>query len=190
MKEFCREKGLALVESGKVVVPGSPDKDYLLDELKRRADAAGARSEIIGRKELLRLEPHAALVERALHSPDTAVIDPKEILTRSGRARILRRHHKNSARPFPGSKGSRTAATSAGDITFSRFINAAGAYADRVASAFGVGGEYKTLPFKGTYKKLVKERAGLVRGNIYPSPTSGTRSSGSTSRRAPTARST
>ena len=34
MKEFCREKGLTLVESGKVVVPGSPDKDYLLDELK------------------------------------------------------------------------------------------------------------------------------------------------------------
>ena len=170
MKEFCREKGLTLVESGKVIVPGSPDKDYLLDELKRRADSAGARSGIIGRKELLELEPHAAPVERALHSPDTAVIDPKEILT------ALKEELESSGvtikfgTAFSGLKGSGTAATSTGDITFSRFINAAGAYADRVASAFGVGGEYKTLPFKGTYKKLVKERSGLVRGNIYPVP--------------------
>jgi L-2-hydroxyglutarate oxidase LhgO len=39
-----------------------------------------------------------------------------------------------------------------------------------VANRFGLGREYKILPFKGTYKKLTANRTSLVRGNIYPVP--------------------
>jgi L-2-hydroxyglutarate oxidase LhgO len=49
-------------------------------------------------------------------------------------------------------------------------INASGAHADRVAHWFGLGKEYKILPFKGTYKRLKEDRSYLVRGNIYPVP--------------------
>ncbi len=63
-----------------------------------------------------------------------------------------------------------TAVTSAGNIKFAKLVNAAGTFADRVAGAFGIGRNYRVLPFKGTYKKLKKEKSYLVRGNIYPVP--------------------
>lgn len=171
MKEFCRERGLTLMENGKVIVPDSEEKLTALDELKRRADSSGARSRIIDRKELAEIEPYAAPSERALYSPDTAVINPKEILQalgeeleESGSVKIL------YATSFLGLKGSAVAVTSGGNIRFEKFINAAGTFADRVAREFGVGSEYRIQPFKGTYRKLVPGSSHLVRGNIYPVP--------------------
>lgn len=171
MKEYCRERGLTLRETGKVIVPDTDEKGHFLDELKRRADSSGARSYLIGTKELLDIEPHAAPRERALYSPDTAVVDPLQILgemkrelEEGGRARFM------FGTSFLGLEGSSTAVTSAGNIKFARLVNAAGTFADRVAGAFGIGRNYRVLPFKGTYKKLKKEKSYLVRGNIYPVP--------------------
>ncbi len=50
------------------------------------------------------------------------------------------------------------------------FINAAGAYSDRVAKFFGVGVGYRLVPFKGVYRRLKPELGEFVRGNIYPVP--------------------
>jgi L-2-hydroxyglutarate oxidase LhgO len=171
MKEYCRERGLTLKETGKVIVPDSDEKEEALAELKRRADSSGARSSVIDPTELLEIEPYAAPGRKALYSPDTAVVDPVEILNEmrreleaGGRVKFL------FGASFLGLNGTHTAVTSAGDITFAKLVNAAGTFADKVASAFGVGGDYKVLPFKGTYKKLKKEKSYLVRGNIYPVP--------------------
>lgn len=171
MKEYCRERGLTLKETGKVIVPDSDEKEETLAELKRRADSSGARSSVIDSKELLDIEPYAAPGRKAIYSPDTAVVDPVEILNEmrqeleeGGRVRFL------FGTSFLGLKETHTAVTSAGDITFSKLVNAAGTFADKVAAAFGIGGEYRVLPFKGTYKKLKKQKAHLVRGNIYPVP--------------------
>jgi L-2-hydroxyglutarate oxidase LhgO len=49
-------------------------------------------------------------------------------------------------------------------------VNAAGAYCDRVAHLFGVGRQYRLIPFKGIYRKLRKGLSHTVRGNIYPVP--------------------
>jgi L-2-hydroxyglutarate oxidase LhgO len=171
MKEYCRERGLTLKETGKVIVPDTDEKEEALDELKRRADSSGARSYLIDTKELLDIEPHAARRERALYSPDTAVVDPVQILgemkrelEEGGKVRFL------FGTSFVSLAGTGTAVTSAGNIKFAKLVNAAGAFADRVAGAFGIGGNYRVLPFKGTYKKLKKEKSYLVRGNIYPVP--------------------
>ncbi|MDA2921429.1 FAD-dependent oxidoreductase, partial [Desulfobacterota bacterium AH_259_B03_O07] len=109
--------------------------------------------------------------EKALYSQDTAVIDPFQVLNaivdeiqKSGRAKVL---YSNS---FIKLKNDHTALTSNGLIEFKRFINASGAYADVVASWFGLGNEYKILPFKGTYKRLRGDRSHLVRASIYPVP--------------------
>jgi len=171
MKKFCLEKGLTLRETGKVIVAKSPPEVESLYELKRRADASGARAFLINCQELSEIEPHAATCEKALFSPDTAVIRPKEVL------KALEEELKQSGKvtlfygtAFLGLRGDRWALTSMGAIRFERFVNAAGAYADCIAHQFGLAKEYKILPFKGTYKKLVKDRAFLVRGNIYPVP--------------------
>jgi L-2-hydroxyglutarate oxidase len=171
MKEFCREKKLALEETGKVIVATRPSELEGINELKRRADAAGARSFVLDAKELADIEPHAATLERALYTPDTAVIRPREILNalatdlqRSGKVQIS--YDTLLVRP----EGERSVRTSEGTIRYEKLINAAGAYADRIARRLALGKEYKTLPFKGTYQKLRKDRAFLVRGSIYPVP--------------------
>ena len=171
MKQFCREKGLTLNETGKVILARSPSEIKALYELKRRADLCGARAFLIDSKRLHELEPHATTCNEALFSPDTAIIRPTEVL------KALEKELTQSAKVticyetvFRGLFAERQAQTSRGVIRFDKFINAAGSYADRIAHQFGLANEYKLLPFKGTYKKLVHNRSFLVRGNIYPVP--------------------
>ncbi len=171
MKEYCRENDLTLRETGKVIVTKGSDELERLLELNERAIRNGVRSSIIDTKELSEIEPYASTFEKALYSPDTAVVDAAEILNsirdelmKSGGVRL---DYETS---FLELKGDRTAHTSQGSIKFDKVVNAAGAFADRVAYQFGVGREFKILPFKGTYKKIRKERSYLVRGNIYPVP--------------------
>lgn len=170
MKEYCRESELTVKETGKVIVADESRQDALY-ELKKRADQSGAESAIIDRKQLREIEPYAAPSEKALYSPNTAVINPKEILISikkelhsSGKVRFM------FGTSFSGIRDSTVAITNQGAIRFEKFINAAGSFADKVAHSFGIGSQYKVLPFKGTYKKLVQERSYLVRGNIYPVP--------------------
>lgn len=170
MKEYCRENGLALKETGKVIVTDEIRQDVLF-ELKKRADQSGAESIIIDHKQLREIEPYAAPSEKALYSPNTAVINPKEILVSiKEELESTRKVRFMFGTSFSGLRDSSIAITNQGSIRFKKFINAAGSFADKVAHSFGVGSQYKILPFKGTYKRLVKKRSYLVRGNIYPVP--------------------
>ncbi len=171
MKAYCREKGLTLGQTGKVVVARDETEVPGLYELKKRADACGATSAIIDAKELSSIEPFALTFEKALFSPETAVFRPLEIVDALARDLTGSRKVRISYRTaFLRPAGSSTVLTSSGQIRFERLINAAGAYADRIAHQFGVAGQYTILPFKGTYKKLNREKRFLVRGNIYPVP--------------------
>lgn len=171
MRAYCREKGLPLLETGKVVVARSFEELPVLDELHRRAAANGARVSFVDEQELSEIEPLARTFGKALYAHDTAVVDPTAVLD------SLRRDLENGGRAalvtgcaFTGLAGSGKAATTRGVIAFDRFVNAAGAHSDRVAHLFGVGKTLRLIPFKGVYRKL---RAGLpdtVRGNIYPVP--------------------
>ncbi|MGB2690978.1 MAG: L-2-hydroxyglutarate oxidase [Thermodesulfobacteriota bacterium] len=170
MKEYCWDKELHLKLSGKVIVTDNSRLDALY-ELKNRADQCGTQSEIIDTKVLLELEPYAVRSEKALYSPNTAVFNPNQILLSikkdlksSGKVRFV------LGTSFTGLVGSTQVTTNRGSISFSNFINAAGTFADKIAHTFGVGSQYKVLPFKGTYKKLVKHRDYLVKANIYPVP--------------------
>ncbi len=171
LRAYCRERGLPLLENGKVIVARSAAELATLEELQRRATANGAKVEMIDEKELAAIEPNARTVERALFSHYTAVVDPMAVLeslrqelTTSGRVRLY-----TSCR-LTGIKGSGTALTNKGEIGFARLVNAAGAWCDQVARLFGVGGEYRLIPFKGIYRKLKQDAPYTVNGNIYPVP--------------------
>lgn len=171
MKAYCREKKLPLKETGKVIVTRSRAELDTLLELYRRATANGADVALVNKDELAQIEPNARTVGLALHSRDTAVVSPKRILLalladleNSGRVRFL----FNTA--VTGAADGHTLLTTQGPVLFSRLINAAGAHADRVAAHFGVGGEYRLVPFKGIYKKLKSSRAVIYNGSIYPVP--------------------
>jgi L-2-hydroxyglutarate oxidase LhgO len=171
MKEYCREKGLPLLDTGKVIVARKEAEVPVLEELSRRGRANGIEVKEIGAQELKEIEPHASTCDKALYSPNTSVVDPVKILQAlenellsSGRLAI----HYNTA--FVGLSSGRSVVTSRGRVTFNKLINAAGAYSDFVAHAFDAGRGYRILPFKGTYKKLHPEAGHLVRTSIYPVP--------------------
>ena len=171
MKEYCKRNGLPLNECGKVIVAKNEDEIKTLHELQKRAAANGAKVELIDEKQLAEIEPNARTCGQALYSYYTAVVDPKKILkaisdelSASPKIKILMNTR------FTKLKGSVIAVTNNSEITFKKFINAAGAYSDSIAHAFGVGTGYKLIPFKGIYRKLKKEQSGFVRANIYPVP--------------------
>jgi L-2-hydroxyglutarate oxidase LhgO len=171
MKAYCRNRGLPLAESGKVIVTRDPGELPGLLALRDRGLANGASVSLVDARELAAIEPHARTVERALFSPETAVVDPGAILAAlvedlaaSGRVRFLW-----NTRAI-GPKGPGLLATTAGDVAYDRLANLAGAYADKLARAFGLGAGHQLVPFKGVYRKLRPGAAHLVRGNIYPVP--------------------
>ena len=171
MRAYCKEKGLPLLESGKVIVTRTAEELPVLDELFRRATANGAKVEMIDEKQLAEIEPNARTVERALFSHYTAVVDPKAVL------RSLKLDLESSGRVklhldcrLTGLSGSGRAKTSRGEIQFNRFINAAGAHCDKVSRLFGIGDKYRLIPFKGVYRLLAKDAPFTVNSSIYPVP--------------------
>jgi L-2-hydroxyglutarate oxidase len=171
MKEYCMENGLRINNIGKVIVAADEKRLDSLYELKRRADHAGATANIIDNKQLSKIEPNAYTFEKALYCPDASVVSPHEILesltdrlNSSGKVTIK----FNTS--FKGLNGSNRVITSSGVVGFKKIINAAGAYAEKIAQVFELAQEYNIIPIKGTYKILKKESSGLVTGNIYPVP--------------------
>lgn len=171
MQAWCEERGLPLFKSGKVIVARTDDELSTLDELEHRATANGGLVEMIDQKRLAEIEPNARTVDRALYSPLTSVVDPKRILDAmreeletSGKVRFF------FGTRFTGAAGANAVTTSQGEIGYKLFINAAGAYSDRVAQAFGIAENYRLLPFKGIYRVLAKPAADRINGSIYPVP--------------------
>jgi len=170
MKQYCKERGLTLIESGKVIVTKKERELPVLYELYKRAKQNGAEVELVDSKTLKEIEPYAKTYEKALYSPLTAIINPREILIslenelKEAGVKILK------GVSFKKFVNSNTIETSQGKIQFEYFINSAGAYADKIAHSFCLGLNYRILPFKGLYKKLRKEKNFLVKGNIYPVP--------------------
>ena len=171
LKGFCLRQHISIIQNGKVIV--APDEPGLnsLYELKNRADSAGATSQLIDTLELKEIEPFAYSYEKALYCPETAVFSPRDVLEKltsllisSGKAQIL--YNTRFDKLLSGNR------VKCGNniIKFNYIVNAAGAFSEKIASAFGFSHKYKVLPFKGTYRKLRKESLHLVNSNIYPVP--------------------
>ncbi|MHC1701567.1 MAG: L-2-hydroxyglutarate oxidase [Humidesulfovibrio sp.] len=175
MKQYCEERKLPLLKTGKVIVARDESELPTLRELFARATQNGAKVELIDDRQLAEIEPNAKSAGQALFSHYTAVVDPKAILKSiqqelldSGKVR-LRFDTRFVGLGEPEGKRLRVRTTN-GDISCAFFLNAAGAYGDVVAHAFGLGQNYQLIPFKGIYKKLKPEKAHTIRGSIYPVP--------------------
>ncbi|MBU1231013.1 MAG: L-2-hydroxyglutarate oxidase [Proteobacteria bacterium] len=175
MKQYCEERGLPLLKTGKVIVARDESELPTLRELYTRAAQNGAKVELIDDVQLSEIEPNAKSAGQALLSHYTAVVDPKAILKSllqelldSGRVRL---RFDTRFMSLGAPEGRRLLVhTTGGDISCAFFLNAAGAYGDVVAHAFGLGKNYQLIPFKGIYKKLKPEKAHTIRGSIYPVP--------------------
>ena len=169
LKEFCHERGVALRETGKVVVTTSEDQLPSLMTLFERGQANGVELELIDESGLVELEPLARTVGNALWSPNTAVASPAGVVealadrVRERGGRVVLDNQVTGAGP------GWVMSVLEGRVATGHVINAAGLYADTVAHWFGFGQDYRMLPFKGLYWYGNWEPGRLQR-HVYPVP--------------------
>jgi L-2-hydroxyglutarate oxidase LhgO len=171
MREFAAEHGIAYNRSGKVIIATSEQDLPVVDRLLNNARENGINAERLDEAGIHKFEPHASPYKAGIYCPDTAVIDSKavvrklrELLERSG---VQFRFNSPVMSLDPDGK---TVKIPNDSISYGYLFNCAGASADRVAKLFGLGMDYKLIPFKGIYYKLRPEKNHLVNSNIYPVP--------------------
>jgi L-2-hydroxyglutarate oxidase len=168
---YAEENKLPLLKCGKVIVATKPETVATLATLHERANKNGVTVHKITLDELKKLEPQAKSYEYALHSPNSAVIDSHsvldQLLTDLNQLGVDVVYHQEVHNIDPKTKTVYTANTT---VNYGYFINAAGVYADRLAHLFGVGLNYRILPFKGLYWKATRAFADKIKGLIYPAP--------------------
>jgi len=158
MKRFCKEHGIFVRDTKKIVV--ARDKNELdgLYELHRRAKLNGVETYIIDKEEVEEIDPNIKTYKKALFSPTTASVDPKEVCYRLQNILEDMGVEFFFNMPFQNS-----------NIKYRYLINSAGAYADKIAKRFGVAKNYTMLPFKGIYLKYLENKTD-IKTNIYPVP--------------------
>ncbi len=173
LRDYCAQRGLAYERTGKLIVALEASELPRLYDLWDRGRANGVEGlRIVDAPELRELEPHCAGI-RALHAPETAVVDFAAVARRfaaEGRelgAELLLDREVTALRRGAGVT---EVLTPAGAVRARAVIACAGLYADRVAAMSGGARDPRIVPFRGDYLLLKPERSQLVRGNIYPVP--------------------
>ena len=169
LRAFCDERGVPVRQTGKVVVAQSPEELPALHELLRRGQANGVPLELIDEVGLRDLEPLARTVDQALWSPSTAVANPAAVVEALAQRVRDRGGEVALGTPAVSAGPGWVIAERLGRVSTGHVINAAGLYADTVAHWFGVGTEYRMLPFKGLYWYGSWEPGRLQR-HVYPVP--------------------
>jgi L-2-hydroxyglutarate oxidase LhgO len=174
MERYADEKGISVVRRGKLIVAVAESELERLAELGRRATANGVRGlRELAAEGIAELEPNAVGI-RALHAPETAVIDYRavtraladDVHSLGGEVRLGCAITRVSA-----GDANVTAGTDAGDpIEAKHLIGCAGLQSDRLARLAGLRPSARIVPFRGDYYTLRPRAAELVRGLIYPVP--------------------
>lgn len=167
-RSYCIENNLTLNHCGKLVVARNEEEISGLDELYRRGQANGVELEMLSATEAIKIEPNVYTLERALWSPTTATVNPKEVVE-SIRQKIIEQGIAILNNTAYIECKDNVVMTNSGKFTPGYLINAAGLYADKIARDYGFSADYKILPFKGLY--LYANDDGLkLKTNVYPVP--------------------
>jgi len=169
MHEFCEKRGLHINKCAKVVIATDEEELEGLKELKKRGDINGVELSWIDEDELHTKYPNIKTYKKALFSPTTSTVDPKELTLEFGKVieemgvTIL----TNTA--YKKRISDSKVLTSQGSIECKKVINCAGLYADKIAQEYGFAKNYVIIPFKGIYLKD-KNNLSHLETNVYPVP--------------------
>jgi L-2-hydroxyglutarate oxidase len=173
MEAFCSEHGIPFEVCGKVIVATREDELPRLQALYERGQANGVRCELVGAERLRELEPFATSGRRAIHVPETGIVDYRrvceklaELVRSAGQqvlcgARVVSFHH---------AAGAVVLRTTAGDVEARLAVNCGGLYSDRLARKAGRDPGCRIVPFRGEYYDLRPRAAHYCRNLIYPVP--------------------
>lgn len=175
VKSFADEHGIPYKLCGKLVVALDESELPRLEELKRRGIENGLRGlSEVDADTIRELEPNAAGI-RALHVPETGIIDfhrvalayADEVRARGADillgSRVVGLERRNGGRRLVLERGDALQAENV--------VACAGLHSDRVAALTGSDRrEFRIVPFRGDYYTLVPEARSLVNGLLYPVP--------------------
>ena len=173
MEDFCKEHGIEHELCGKVIVALSEEEIPRMEKIFRRGQENGVNCEIIDRKRLLEIEPHAAGI-RAIHVPECGIVNYRQVCERMGE--LISQPDDNEL--LLGQEVRQIEETSQGlliktdqtEIESGFLINCAGLHSDRVARLSGQPVPAKIVPFKGEYYELTQKAKHLCKHLIYPVP--------------------
>jgi L-2-hydroxyglutarate oxidase len=173
MVQFCREHGIPVEVTGKLIVATAEAELPRLHALAQRAEANGVPARLVDPVEARELEPHVSCLA-ALHVTSTGITDygavcdilAKLIADRGGEVRTGVRVTAIGGGLVHSTGG--TGGGSSGDLPVDILVNCAGLHADRIARLAGAAPPVRIVPFRGEYFTL--RRPELVRGLIYPVP--------------------
>ncbi|HEX5569545.1 MAG TPA: L-2-hydroxyglutarate oxidase [Streptomyces sp.] len=175
LREYAAEHKIPYEEAGKLVIATDTREETRLRALYETARANAVPGlALLGPDGLRDIEPHAR-GRAALHSPHTAVIDFRQVALAlvsdiralggqvlTGRAVTGVRQDTDGVLVTTGPETT--------ELRTDRLILCGGLHSDRLARLAGGSPDPRIVPFRGEYYRLVPERAGLVRGLIYPVP--------------------
>ena len=168
LKAYCRGKNIPVNECGKLVVAQNEEELGKLYELEQRGKKNGSNVTIIDEARAREIEPNVKTFKKALYSPDTASVNPKQVchclkedLLEEGVQFLFNtRYLSHQGQAIQSTQG---------EFTANKVINCGGLYADTIAQSFGFGQRYTMIPFKGLYLKYTKNTTD-IKINIYPVP--------------------
>lgn len=173
LQEFVEAHAIAYDECGKLVVALGAHEAGRLDALHARAVANGVPEvRVLDADGLREIEPHAAGV-RAIHSPQTAIVDfpavtealAAELVDAGGSVRLGHEVTALSQRTDGVRVGTRQEVDE-----YDLVIVCGGLQSDRLAALLGERRDPRIVPFYGDYFVLPAAQRQLVRGMIYPVP--------------------
>lgn len=168
LTEYCIERQLGINHCGKLVVAKNDEELPVLDELLARAERNQVDLYEVTEAEAKAIEPRVKFHRRALFSPSTASVNPKEVMNALVADAKQAGIEIRTETPYLGVKDG-VVKTGHSNISAGYVINAAGLYADKIAHEFGFAQHYRILPFKGLYL-YTDDKLAPLRTNIYPVP--------------------
>jgi len=135
MKTFCEKNDIPVRLTQKIVVAKDEKEIDGIYELQRRAEKNGVETQVMNEDEVVKIDPNIKTYKKALFSPTTASVDPKEVCYKL--SNILKRRGVSFFFNTPFSKSK---------LEYKYLINSAGAYADKIAQHFGLAKNYTILP--------------------------------------------
>jgi glycerol-3-phosphate dehydrogenase len=179
-QEFCAAHAVPYRACGKLVVASSEAEMPALESLCATGQTNGVPGlRLVDRARIRALEPNIEAVA-ALEVPSTGILNAEELLKAYARhatergASLLTRARVTALEPGADAIRARIAigeTDSAEEETIEArcVINCAGLFADEVAALAG-NRRYRIYPVRGEYCEVVREKADLVRGLVYPVP--------------------
>ena len=171
-RAYCDEHGLPYQMCGKLIVAVDEAEAGRLANLHARATQNGIEIEPLTGAEARALEPNIK-AEAALLSPTTGIVDFAGIarhmagaFTAAGGTLMLGRRVTGGSETEAGL----TITTDQGPISAGKAVFCAGLMADRMAQLFDAQVDFRVVPFRGEYFRILNQPADLVQHLIYPVP--------------------